>query len=108
ARLIQGPALAQAGAHQRQRQVLLEARLAADIAHRHDLDEDKVEAFLARPGDEPVELVLVDALEGDGVDLDGKPGAPRRRQPAQNLVEPAPTGDTRELRRVERVERDVD
>ena len=73
--LVERPAPLQPRPHQRQRQILVEPRLAADLAHRHDLDEDEVEALLAAPGDEMVELVVVDAFERDGVDLDREPGA---------------------------------
>ncbi len=106
--LLERPALLQLGADQRERQILLDPGLAADIAHRHDLDEDEVEAFLAAPGDQAIELVVIDALEGDRVDLDGEAGALGRRQTVLHHVEPAPSRDRGELRRIERVDRNVD
>src|SRR3990170_3054237 len=54
--------------HDRQRQILLDPGVGADLAHRHHLDEGEIEALGAAPGDEIVELVVVDALEGDRVD----------------------------------------
>ena len=63
---------------------------------------------VAAPGDEVVQLVLVDALERDGVDLDPEPGLDRGVDAVHHLGEAAPAGDLRELRGVERVERDVD
>ena len=63
---------------------------------------------VAAPGDEVVHLVLVDALERDGVDLDPEPGLDRGVDAVHHLGEAAPAGDLRELRGVEGVERDVD
>ena len=63
---------------------------------------------VAAPGDEVVQLVLVDALERDGVDLDPEPGLDRGVDAVHHLGEAAPAGDLRELRGVEGVERDVD
>ena len=63
---------------------------------------------VAGPGDEVVELVLVDAAQRHGVDLDREPGSLRRREPFEDRLEPAAAGDLGELRRVERVDRDVD
>src|SRR5476649_803543 len=48
------------GARYRQRQVLIEPRLAADLAHRHHLDEDEVHAAAVAPADELLELAVVD------------------------------------------------
>ena len=45
--LVEVPVFLQAAPHHREREVLVEALLAADVAHRHHLDEDEVEAFLA-------------------------------------------------------------
>ena len=97
--LVERPAPLQPGAHQRQRQVLVEPVLAADIAHRHDLDDDEVEPLIAAPGDEIVEFVLVDAAQRDRVDLDREPGPLRGGEPVEHLVEPAAPCDLGELRR---------
>ena len=61
-----------------------------------------------RPFHQGGELVIVDALEGDGIDLDREAGALRRLDALQNLVEFAPAGDRPELVCVEGIERDVD
>ena len=54
--LGQGQVLGDVGAHQRQRQVLVEPRLAADLAHRHDLDQRQVDAAAVAPADQLVEF----------------------------------------------------
>src|SRR5271167_1277917 len=59
--LVERPPPLQPGAYQRQRQILIEPVLAADIAHRHYLDDHEVETLFAGPGDEIIELILVDA-----------------------------------------------
>src|SRR5262245_55073400 len=68
--LFERPATLQSRAHQGQRQVLVEPVLATDIPHRHDLDKHQVEAFRTGPRDEVVELLLVDAAQSNGVNLD--------------------------------------
>ena len=60
------------------------------------------------PFDQADELVLVDALERDRIDLDGKAGVLGGLDAVEHLVEVAPARDRAELRRIERVERDVD
>src|ERR1700686_5716776 len=61
-----------------------------------------------RPGREVAELVLVDALEGDRVDLPPQAGGERGVDAGHDLVELAPARDGAELVGIERVERDVD
>jgi hypothetical protein len=53
------------------------------------------------------ELVLVEALERDGVDLDLEARGLRRVDALEHLRQAAPAGDLGEFRLVERVERDV-
>src|SRR6185437_10703848 len=53
--LVERPAPLQIGPDQRQRQILLEPRAGAELAHRHDLDEGEVEALLAAPFDHMVQ-----------------------------------------------------
>ena len=84
-RLFERPALAEARAQQRDRQVLVEPALAADIAHRHHLDEGEVVAFAAAPFDQRLRFVVVDALERDGVDLDPDAGFLRRTQASSTV-----------------------
>ena len=69
-RVGEGPARLQIAPQVLQRPVLVEPVLVAEVAHRHDLDEGEVEAALAAPLHQPVQFVLVDALERHGVDLD--------------------------------------
>ena len=103
----QGEALRQLLAHQRQRQVLVHPVLIAEIAHRHDLDDRHVVAEAAAPGQHVAQLVLVHALQRDGVDLDLQPGRLGGGDAVQHLLEIAPAGDGGEFRRVQRVQRDV-
>ena len=63
---------------------------------------------VAAPGDEVVDLAVVDALERHGVDLDLQPGGLGGVDAVHHLGEAAPAGDAGELVGVERVERDVD
>ena len=106
--LFESPALGQLGPHHGERQILVEPGFLADLAHGHDLDEGQVEALVAAPADQAVELVVVDALEGDSVDLDRQPRPLGRFQALHDPVQLAPAGDRGELVRIERVERDVD
>ena len=53
----QRPAGVELGAEVAERPVLVEPVLVAEVAHRHHLDEGEVEAALAAPGDEVVDLV---------------------------------------------------
>src|SRR5690242_4916914 len=46
---LQRPAFVELGAYHRERQVLLEPRALAELAHRHHLDEGEVVPFLATP-----------------------------------------------------------
>ena len=62
----------------------------------------------AAPFDELVELVLVDALERDGVDLDRQPRGLGGGQTLQHLLEPAPAGDGGEFLRIQGVDGDID
>src|SRR5262249_59121343 len=80
----------------------------ADVAHRHDLDKHQVEALLAGPCDEIVELFLVDPAQRHGVDLDREPGDFRRGEPFEHHVKAAAAGDLGKFRRVERGYRDID
>src|SRR4029077_5788525 len=105
--VVERPPPLQPGTNQRQRQILVEPVLAADIAHRHDLDYDEIETLFAGPSDEIVEFVFVDPAQRHGVDLDGKSGSLGRGQPFEDRLEPAAAGDRRKFRRVERVDRDV-
>ncbi len=61
-----------------------------------------------RPSHQGFELVLVHTLEGHGVDLDGQSGRLRRLDAVENLIEVAPACHRAELRRIKRVERDID
>lgn len=110
--LVQRPAFLQLRAHHRQREELVDpvggADVGADLAQRHDLDEGEIEALRAGPFDEPVEFVLVHALERNRVDLDGETGGLGGGQPFQHLLELAPAGDGGEFFRVERIERNID
>src|SRR3546814_6544090 len=81
--------------------------LLADRAHRHDLDEGEVIALAAAPGDQAVDLVIVHALQGHGVDLDLKAGVLGGGQALHHLVELAPAGARLELVGVQGVQRDV-
>src|SRR5258708_472600 len=105
--LVERPAPLQSGTHQRQRQILVEPVLAADVTHRHDLDEHEVKALFAGPCDEVVELLLVDAAQRYGVDLTREPRGFRRREPFEAYFETPTAGDFGEFRRVEGVDRDV-
>ena len=91
----QRPARAKAGAHQRERQILVGA-IAVDVAERHGLDQGEIEALGAAPGDHPVELVLVDALQRDHVDLDVQARGLRRRDALHHGLVLAPARDGRE------------
>ena len=104
--LLQGPALAELRAHHGERQVLIRA-VAVDLAERHGLDEGEVVAFGAAPGDEILDLVLVDAAQGHGVDLDPEAGGAGRVDARHHLAEPAPARDLGELVGIARVEGDV-
>ena len=104
---VERPALRQPGADQRQGQILV-GPVAVDVAQGHGLDQGEIEALGPAPGDHPVELVLVDALERHGVDLDLEPRRLGGLDPGHHLVELAPAGDRGEAVAVQRVQRDVD
>ena len=93
--------------HEGQRQILICA-VAIDVAHRHGLDQAKVEPVLAAPGDHLVEIVLIDAFHGHRIDLDGQPSVLGGENTVQNRLDFAPAGQLREARRVQRVQRHVD
>ena len=61
-----------------------------------------------RPFDQRFDLVLVDALQGDGVDLDREPGLLGGVDSRHDLRKVAPAGDAAELLGIEGVERHVD
>src|SRR5258708_38533592 len=88
--LVKRPAALQPSPDDGKRQVLLETILAADVPHRHHLDEDEVEALVPRPLDQPVELVIIRPSQGDGVDLHSQPGSLRRRESVEDLLELSP------------------
>src|SRR5512139_211542 len=87
---------------------LVHAVLAADIAHRHHFDEGDVVAVLAAPFDQAIELVIVDALEGDSVELDPDAGGLGGGDAFQYRPQFAPTGDAGEFFRIEGIDRDID
>jgi pimeloyl-ACP methyl ester carboxylesterase len=72
---------------------LVEPVFAADIAHRHNFDDDEIEPLVAAPGDEIVEFLVVDAAQRDRVVLDRETGPLRRRETVEHLLalEPAET-----------------
>ena len=105
--VLERVAIGEPGARQRQRQVLVEPGLAR-LAKRHHLDQRQVHAAAVRPGGHVGDLVLVDALERHGVDLDLQARLLRGIDAGHDLVEIAPAGDCAKLVRVERVDRDVD
>src|SRR5436305_1639161 len=80
----------------------------AVVSLRHDFDEDEVEALRAGPGQEIVELVLIDPAQRHGIDLDREPGILGRREPFENNLEPAAARNLGEFRGVERVDRYID
>ena len=61
-----------------------------------------------RPSEQVADLVLVDALERDGVDLHLQPGGLRSIDAGQHLVEIAPARDGAELVGIQRIERNID
>src|ERR1700693_2362686 len=91
----------------RERQILLEPAF-ADVAERHHLDQREIHATAVRPGYQVAELLLVDAFERHGVDLDGYSGSAGGGDTVEHLLDLAPAGDCPELFRIERVERDID
>src|SRR5688572_28374356 len=105
--LVERVALGETSADERKWQELIDA-LRFDVDKRHDLDQGEVHAAAMRPFEEGFDLVLIDALQGDGVDLDGKPRLLRGVEPGLHLCEIAPAGDLPEAPGIERVARDVD
>jgi hypothetical protein len=103
----EGEGFGQMRAQVRQLPVLAQPVLVADIAHRHDLDEGQIHVARFAPLDQREQLVLVEALEGDGVDLDPQPGLLRGVDALDHLRQAAPAGDVGKFLLVERVERDV-
>ena len=95
------------GACQRQRQILVEPGCVADLAHRHDLDQDQVHAAAVAPADHLVELAVVDAAQRHRIDLDREPGALGSVEAAHHLVEIAPARELAEFVGIERVHRHV-
>src|SRR5262249_22017642 len=91
--LLERPALVELRPDHRERQILLEPRALAKLAHRHHLDEGEVVDLLAAPADEIVEFPVVDALERDRVDLDRETRALCRGEAATHLPGLAPAGD---------------
>jgi len=104
--LVQGPALAQLRAHHGERQVLLGA-VAVDLAQGHGLDEGEVVALGRAPGDQVLDLVLVDAAQRHGVDFHPEARRAGRLDPLQHLLEPAPAGDPGEGLGIAGIEGDV-
>src|SRR5262249_6037842 len=105
--LVESEPLGKPRPHDREWQILIQPAF-AHVPSRHDFDERQIHPLAVRPADEGFELVLVYALEGDGIDLDGEAGILRGLDPIQNLIEVAPTRHGTKLRRVEGIERDVD
>ena len=60
------------------------------------------------PLDEWDEFVLVDTLEGDGIDLDLEPGGLGGVDPGHHLIQLAPARDGAEFVGIERIERHID
>src|SRR5215468_5447593 len=105
--VVEGETLGKPRPHHGERQILVKPAF-ADIAKRHHLDERQVHPFAMGPCGERGEFVLVYALEGDSVDFDGEPRVLRGLDAVENLIEIAPPRHSAELRRVERVERNID
>ena len=89
-----------------QRQVVIGA-VGLDLAHRHGFYEGQIETALAAPGDEVVELVVVDAAQGDSVYLDRQPGVFGGVQAFHDLADAAATGEFLEPRGIACIERNV-
>ena len=79
-------ALGEPRAHERERQILIEAAF-ADFAERHHLDQRQIHAAAVRPLDQLRKFVIVDALERDRVDLDFQAGGLRGIDAGKHLVQ---------------------
>jgi len=91
----------------RNRPVLAESAFIAEIAHGHDLDPREIHALRRAPFGHREKLVLIEAFQCDGVDLDPQASRTRRLDALQNLPQAAPSGYAGEPVRVESVERNV-
>src|SRR6516164_865971 len=105
--IVERKAFRKASADDRKRKVLLEPSL-SDIAERHDLDQRELHATAMRPSNEGGKLVLVDPLEGDGVDLDLEASRLCCVYSREHLGELAPTCNCAELVGIKRVKGDID
>ena len=103
----QGETFGQLGAQVRQRPILVQPILVAQIAHGHHFDEGQVVAFRAAPFHQPEQFDIVEALQGDGVDLDLQARVLCRPDAVQNLLQASPPGDLGEFFVVQRVQRHV-
>eukprot|EP01026_Neomeris_dumetosa_P082791 TRINITY_DN95204_c0_g1_i1.p2 TRINITY_DN95204_c0_g1~~TRINITY_DN95204_c0_g1_i1.p2 ORF type:complete len:229 (-),score=11.83 TRINITY_DN95204_c0_g1_i1:73-759(-) len=105
--ILQGPPLPQFTAHHGERPILVDPVLAADIAHRHNLDEGQIISLAASPADKLMQLIIIHPFQRDSVDLHLQSGGLRRRQAIHHLLDPAPAGYALELRRIQRIKGDV-
>src|SRR5271166_5511651 len=79
-----------------------------DFAHGHRLDETQVMTLAATPCEEIVNLILIDAAQGDRVDLHCETGCFRRLNTGQGSFNSTRPSDGRESFRIKRVEAHVD
>jgi len=91
----------------RNRPILAESALIAEIAHGHDLDPREIHALRRTPFGHREQFVLVEAFQCDGIDLDPKASGARRLDALQNLPQAAPSGYAGEPVGVESIERNV-
>lgn len=71
----------------------LRTPLAADIVHRHHIDEGDVEFPFAIVGDDIVDIAIINTLEGPDVDFDLEPSAPSSIQAFQDYLHVSPKRD---------------
>ncbi len=93
--------LGQAVAQRGERQILIEPVVAADLAHRHHLDQRHLEASAGAPPHQIGDLVVVDAAKRHDVDLDPQTGSDRGIDPGAHPGQIADAGDRPETRLVQ-------
>src|SRR5690606_15118561 len=105
--LGQGPEPLELLAHHGEREVVIDA-LALSLAEGHDLDQRHLVALRVRPFDEIGNLVLVEALQPDGVELDLEARFLGGGDALEDLREAVAAAEPLEQLAVHRVERNVD
>lgn len=91
-----------------EREELRESDTWGEFSHGHDFDEGDIESVISGPLDESDEFVIIEVIDGDGVDFDLEVGVFCGLESVEDGFEVSALGDLVEALGVEGIERDVD